>query len=313
MTRRRPTLGNVAAGAVCYRVVDGKVKVLLVHRAYRDDVSFPKGKVDPGEALPITAVRELEEETGLRLKLGAWLDITRYRLPSRKLKYVTYWQAEVSDEAIAASTFESNGEIGDLQWAGFKTAKEALTYPRDRQLLKDFKRRVKAGLLDTVPIVLLRHCKAKDATTWRDEDRDRPLGKRGVKDAVFMAELLSSWSIDRIVSSDASRCLQTVEPLSARTGIPVEAVTGLSQDAYVSGTDTLSTVAAELAGNLRATVVCSHGPVLPSLAAALSRHLTGVDDAAFEPLQVGEAVVLHVSRSTKTVVSIERYGPDDQY
>jgi 8-oxo-dGTP pyrophosphatase MutT (NUDIX family) len=42
----------VAAGAVCWRLVDGKVRVLLIHRDHHGDVSLPKGKVDPGEATP---------------------------------------------------------------------------------------------------------------------------------------------------------------------------------------------------------------------------------------------------------------------
>ena len=39
----------VAAGAVCFRLVDGKARVLLIHREHHGDVSLPKGKVDPGE------------------------------------------------------------------------------------------------------------------------------------------------------------------------------------------------------------------------------------------------------------------------
>ena len=61
----------LAAGAVCWRIVDGKPKVLVVYRGDRADVSLPKGKVDPGETLPETAVREIREETGLEIVLGA--------------------------------------------------------------------------------------------------------------------------------------------------------------------------------------------------------------------------------------------------
>ena len=44
--------------------------VLLVHRPKYDDWSFPKGKLDPGERAAAAAVREVEEETGLRVRLG---------------------------------------------------------------------------------------------------------------------------------------------------------------------------------------------------------------------------------------------------
>lgn len=60
------TTAIYAAGAVCWRLIDGKVHVLVIHRTVYGDVTIPKGKVDPGESLPQTAVREIEEETGCR-------------------------------------------------------------------------------------------------------------------------------------------------------------------------------------------------------------------------------------------------------
>ena len=61
----------LAAGAVVWKLVDGKARILLVHRTQHKDVSLPKGKVDPGETLPHTAVREIAEETGFDVVLGA--------------------------------------------------------------------------------------------------------------------------------------------------------------------------------------------------------------------------------------------------
>ena len=71
-----------AAGAVLWKVVDKELKILVVHRTQHKDVSIPKGKVDPGETLPETAVREIREETGLRVGLGPFLGTVDYVMPN---------------------------------------------------------------------------------------------------------------------------------------------------------------------------------------------------------------------------------------
>jgi len=50
-----------AAGVVCWRVESKQFKVLIVHRGQYDDWGWPKGKQDPGETLPATAVRERQK------------------------------------------------------------------------------------------------------------------------------------------------------------------------------------------------------------------------------------------------------------
>ena len=80
-----------AAGGVVWRVVDDKLRVLLIHRTKYRDVTLPKGKVDPGEMLAETAVREIHEETGIRVALGVPVGVSRYRLPSKRIKIVHYW------------------------------------------------------------------------------------------------------------------------------------------------------------------------------------------------------------------------------
>ncbi len=50
---------------------DGAVQFLVVHRPRYDDWSIPKGKLEPGESLEDAAHREIQEETGLLVELGA--------------------------------------------------------------------------------------------------------------------------------------------------------------------------------------------------------------------------------------------------
>ena len=82
MSTTTPTSTVLAAGAVCWRVTKtGVVEVLLISRGRHGDVSLPKGKVDPGETIPETAVREIAEETGYTVSLGVPLGASEYTLP----------------------------------------------------------------------------------------------------------------------------------------------------------------------------------------------------------------------------------------
>ena len=102
----------VAAGAILWRIEKGDLKVAIIHRARYDDWSWPKGKLDKGETIAEAAVREIREETGLRVYLGVPLAEIHYSLPNGSDKEVHYWAARVSDKALADSNFKPSEEIG---------------------------------------------------------------------------------------------------------------------------------------------------------------------------------------------------------
>src|SRR3984957_20578688 len=82
-----------AAGGVAWRPgPDGDPEVLLVHRQKYDDWSLPKGKTDPDERPPVSAVREVLEDGGARLALGRRLVSVRYNVGGRT-KRIHYWAA----------------------------------------------------------------------------------------------------------------------------------------------------------------------------------------------------------------------------
>src|SRR4029453_6819313 len=70
---------RAAGGLVRRRGADGADEVVLVHRPAYDDWSFPKGKLHEGETEENAALREVEEETGLRCQLVRELGVTSYR------------------------------------------------------------------------------------------------------------------------------------------------------------------------------------------------------------------------------------------
>jgi 8-oxo-dGTP diphosphatase len=113
-----------AAGGVVLR--DGLVA--LVHRPRYDDWSLPKGKLDEGESFEDAALREVEEETGLRCALGRELPAIEYEVRGRP-KVVRYWAMEVVDE----TPFVPNDEVDQLRWVEPRDALALLTYDRDRE------------------------------------------------------------------------------------------------------------------------------------------------------------------------------------
>ncbi len=304
----------IAAGAVCWRVVKDKVRVLLVHRAARADVSLPKGKLDPGETPPQTAVREIEEETGLRIALGVPLGTVEYALGGGREKVVYYWAGEVTEEALAASTFRPNDEIAELEWLTIDKARKALSYERDREVLDRFAGLVESGTLKTFAVIALRHGKAVPPGSWDGPDSTRPLLHRGIDQAASVAPAIAAYRPARLVSSPATRCLATIEPLAALTGLPVKTATDISQDAFENDDARVRSLVRRRLAKGRTVVLCSHGPVLPDIVAAVAKE-TGAeldhDLRRAAMLSTAEFTVLHVSAEHPDggIVAVETHSP----
>jgi 8-oxo-dGTP pyrophosphatase MutT (NUDIX family) len=119
-----------ASGGVVWRPADGGVEVALVHRPRYDDWSFPKGKLDPGESWEDAALREVEEEIGLRCRLGDELPPTSYRDNKGRAKVVRYWMMEPLD-----GDFTPSAEVDEMRWLAPTDADGLLSYAHDRELL----------------------------------------------------------------------------------------------------------------------------------------------------------------------------------
>lgn len=305
----------VAAGAVCWRVVNGKLKVLLVHREAQADVSLPKGKVDPGELLPQTAVREIEEETGVHVALGVPLGSIEYVIGGGREKVVHYWAAEVTDDAHATASFTPNQEIAAVEWLSIGKARKALSYERDREVIDRFAGLADSGRLRTFAIIVARHGKAVPPGNWDGPDATRPLLHRGLEQADSIAPALAAFRPVKLVSSTAARCRATLAPLCALTGLPLSATDDLSQDSFENHTARILRVVQKRLGKGVSVVLCSHGPVLPEIIERIAAE-TGTDpDAAlrrYAELSTAEFSVLHISRDNPGggIVAIETHGPD---
>jgi 8-oxo-dGTP diphosphatase len=117
-----------AAGGVIFR--DGRV--VVVHRPRYDDWSLPKGKAELGESDEACALREVEEETGLRCDLGAELSTARYRDAKRRPKRIRWWvMRPVSGE------FVPTDEVDELRWLTPDDARALLSYSSDVAVLDE--------------------------------------------------------------------------------------------------------------------------------------------------------------------------------
>jgi 8-oxo-dGTP diphosphatase len=119
-----------AAGGVVVRDGSGGPQVLLVHRPAYDDWSLPKGKCHSGESDEDCALREVEEETGLRCELGRELPSTHYRDGRGRPKVVRYWTMRP-----AGGDARPQAEVDSVAWLSPDEAVAELTWERDRAVV----------------------------------------------------------------------------------------------------------------------------------------------------------------------------------
>jgi 8-oxo-dGTP diphosphatase len=273
-----------AAGCIVWRHGSREPEVVLVHRPGWRDWSFPKGKLDPGEPPISGAVREVVEETGLAVRVGPRLPDQHYLVNGGTPKVVHYWAAEPPKSADL-SAYEPNKEIDDVRWEKLSRARKRLTYPHDADLLDIFAK----SPYDSRPLLIVRHAHARSRKSWRTDDSERPLKADGARQAKRLVPMLAAYGITRLISSDATRCVDTVLPYAnSRTKMTLTLDRALSEDGAHAGRIRRA-VRAALQANKR-VAICSHRPVLPLIFEAL-----GIEPISLEP---GAFVVVHRRKST---------------
>ena len=296
----------------------------MVHRPRYDDWSWAKGKLDPGEEWPVAAVREVFEETGLRVRLGRPLPTSRYDVVEGsgddseddsgqpEPKEVRYWAAEV-----VGGTGTLVNEIDEIAWLDVDAATDRLTYDRDRDQLRALVQADRDGTLTTWPMVIVRHAHACARSAWTKADPLRPLDARGRERAEALVPLLTSYGVLRVVTSPAVRCLDTVLPYAAAAELKVRLKPGLSEESFERRPDHAPRHLTKLLARGSAAVVSTHGPVLPRLLEQLagiaesgqSSAKVTLLEAAERGMGKGEALVAHVvgTGDHARIVEVEVY------
>jgi 8-oxo-dGTP diphosphatase len=273
-----------AAGAVLWRYsASKKIEIALVHRPRYDDWSLPKGKVEEKESHIACAYREVLEETGYATIFGPQIGQAMYKVPEGK-KVVRYWSAQAVGEPVG--TIDKN-EIDEILWLEVKEARKKLTLDDDKAIVDFF---VEFGV-QTTPLVLLRHAKALKRDEWDGEDSDRPLDNLGQLQAKRLLPQFYPYSISEVHSSDAYRCMQTVEDLTRALELNTIIGLDLSEDMYLKDKEAAVDYVSTLMQQGNRAVICSHNPILPKVLKKLvgKKYFKELDSK----LEPAEAWVIH--------------------
>ncbi|MDA1384791.1 MULTISPECIES: NUDIX hydrolase [Glycomyces] len=304
MSVEQDTVGNgapqrqiAAAGGLLWRNGErGLVEVIAVWRPKVGNWSLPKGKLDPGEHPLTAACREVEEETGIPVIPQMKLCRASYVLPNPAgdvLKYVDYWSMRTEKPDAA---FTADEEIGERRWITLAEAREALTRPRDQQVLKAF------GALPAVTATVILVAPAEVEQGWDGPDVTRPLSARGQDQAVRVAALASLYQPDRAFSATGRASVQTVEPIAQAVRCRLGGDSAFDTEAHERNPERSSARIRELAGGGGTAIVCAEPEVVSDTVAILADE-DGVETADVST-RSGEAWVL--SLSGQKLVGVER-------
>ena len=183
-------------GAVAAPGRHGRAEIAVIHRPRYDDWSLPKGKVDPGETEPVAAVREIEEETGIRAQLGRRLATVSYPVDAG------HQEGALLGGACIGGEFSANDEVDELSWLPADAAMNGLSYPHDRKVLRRFLKLP----ADTQTVLIVRHATAGSKARYKGDDRKRPLDKRGRAQAESLVGQLLPFGATELYAADRVRC-----------------------------------------------------------------------------------------------------------
>ena len=82
---------------------------------------------------------------------------------------------------------------------------------------------------------VVRHAKAGSRGHWSGDDRQRPLSKKGLKQAEALVTAFEPFPITAIFSSPFLRCVQTVEPLARARKLPLKQSPALAEGQGLAG------------------------------------------------------------------------------
>ena len=124
-----------SCGAVIYARIDGQIRYCIME-SIAGIYGFPKGHMERGETEEETALREVREEVGLKVKLIPGFRTTDCHLLPQKpgvSKHITYFLAEAVDTNISIQ----KEELSSASFLDYCTAMRKFQFPSSRRILTE--------------------------------------------------------------------------------------------------------------------------------------------------------------------------------
>ncbi len=152
-------MSKISSGILAYKIKGDKILVFLVHpggpfwkNKDKHAWSIPKGEPEPGEDLLQTAIREFEEETGIRLSNGDFIPLKPVKQKGGKTVYAWAVPADFDAAQIKSNFFEmewpphsgkkqSFPEIDKGAWFDLHEAREKIN-PAQRAFIEELKEKI---------------------------------------------------------------------------------------------------------------------------------------------------------------------------
>ena len=316
------------------------LELCVVHRTKYDDISWPKGKLETNESLFHAGVREIGEETGIKVGVQSHLQTTEYDLayegksstkgikPRGVRKTVDYWIAHPLDDATAQARQNPFGpvyhadenEISDVLWMTPREARQWLTRKCDKELADEFVRRVKNGTAFATTFLLVRHGKAESRKSWSATDDLRPLMPRGAAAAYALSREIACFAPVDLYTSPWKRCADTIGIYAMQSGQSVAEEPRLTEDAFAEDPDSaweaLYDEMKHCADTCRAAAVCMHRPVIGGMLNHVRELCIDGSVAKLVPknnpyMPTGHALALSLIATADgpRIVDIQKVGP----
>ena len=120
-----------SCGAIVFN--ENTEKILLV-KMHNGNWGFPKGHIEKDETKEETAIREVLEETNVRIKIIPNFEREIKYIPNEKtIKKVTIFMGITQDEEVSIDTFE----IEDFKWCTYEEALKLVTYKLQKDVLEN--------------------------------------------------------------------------------------------------------------------------------------------------------------------------------